>query len=73
MYPPKVVLIKFNETMFVKTCDICGKEVVWKEYVGVSYSAEFARYEFCERCGASVVAFLKENGLLKEEKSLRKF
>ena len=58
--------------MFIKTCDICGKEVVWREHVGVSYSAEFARYEFCEACGASIVAFLRENGLVNEGKSLRK-
>ncbi len=59
--------------MFIQTCDICGKEVVWREHVRVSYPAVFSHYEFCEECGAAIVGFLKEHGLVDEKKRLIRF
>ena len=73
MYPPKVILNKFNENMFIEMCDICGKEVLCRERIRVSYPATLSQYEFCEDCGVFIVGFLKEHGLVNEEKRLIRF
>lgn len=58
--------------MLKQTCDVCGKEVSWKDHINISYAAIYSRYTFCEECGDFIVNFLHERRLIADEPSLRK-
>lgn len=73
LYPPKVILIKFNEKMLKHICDVCGKEVSWRTHVGVFYPAALSQYTFCDDCAGDIVDFLKKKGLFTEKRQLIRF
>jgi len=54
--------------MYLYKCDICKKVITKRDYeLTVEYPA-LKRYHLCEQCGIPITLFLKQRGLLKEER-----
>lgn len=51
--------------MFVTKCDFCKKNIKDRP-ITVGF-AHWNGLELCEKCGAPILDFLKENGVLDEE------
>ncbi len=54
--------------MLISRCDKCKKIIKKGKKITVGYEI-FHYLEFCEKCGKSVILFLKRNKLLKVEKT----
>jgi len=54
--------------MNIKKCDFCKKEIKKDDKVVHVYFGFYNDKEFCEKCGAPVIKFLKNIKLFKEEK-----
>ena len=58
--------------MIKQICDVCGKEVSWRDHINISYAGIYERDTFCEECGDFIVNFLHEKRLIATESPLRK-
>lgn len=52
--------------MFVTKCDLCKKNIKGKPVIAGFGILD--RIELCEKCGASILKFLKKKKLIKPEK-----
>jgi len=49
------------------SCDVCGKAVDSGKSIYLGYGGVFRTKQICEKCGASILKFMKKHGLLPKE------